>query len=72
MSDVSKEMTAKIELSYEEVFDEEKSFTESLIDKKLKANEQRRIEKQLMERVESFESKLEAVSNFDQDETLRS
>lgn len=66
---VDEEVTAKIESKYEEVFGDEEPLAESLIDKKiLKVNEQKKIEKELMERVESLESKLEAVANYDQEE----
>ncbi len=68
-SGVDEEVTSKIESSYEEVFGEEEPLAESLIDKKiLKANEQKKIEKELMVRVESLESKLEAVTTYDQEE----
>ena len=68
-SGVSEEVTARIENTYVEVFGDEEPLAESLIDKKiLKANAQKKVEKELMERVESLESKLQAAVGINREE----
>lgn len=63
-SGVDEVVTAKIESSFEVVFGEQAPLAESLIDKKiLKANEQKKKEKALQERVESLESQLVAATS---------
>ena len=61
-SGVSEEAATKIEDAYDKNFGDEPPVAESLIDKKvLKANEQKKIEKHLMQQVEQLEQKLEVL-----------
>ncbi len=63
-SGVSEEATAKIELSYEEIFGEDLPLAENLVDAKLlKANAHKKKEKELIQQVEVLEHKLEKVKN---------
>ncbi len=62
-SGVSQEATTKIGASYEENFGKDIPLAENLIDSKLlKANAQKKIEKQLIKKVETLEDKLEEVT----------
>lgn len=65
-SGVSEEITAKIELSYEEEFGETPPLAENLIDTKLlKKNEQKKKEEELLTQIETLESKLEQSRDYD-------
>jgi hypothetical protein len=62
-SELSEEVTTKIEASFEEVFEDDTPLAENLIDTKVvKANEQKKKEEQLVKQVQQLESKLSEVS----------
>lgn len=64
-SGISEDITAKIQHSLEEEFGEDEPLAETMIDKKiLKANEQKKIEKILVRKVEDLEQELKEAKNI--------